>query len=84
VPHGLIHDWVAAAFIPDGTVQEIFAVIQDYDNHKNIYKPEVIDSRLIKGECSGHIKKEREQCPLSHTSWNGPARKRISTFSCLY
>ena len=48
VPHGLIHDWVAAAFIPDATVQEIFAVIQDYDNHKNIYKPEVIDSRLIK------------------------------------
>jgi len=48
VPSGLIHDWIAAAFIPDSTIREIFAVIQDYDNHKNIYKPEVIDSRLIR------------------------------------
>lgn len=47
VPNGLIHDWIAAAFIPDSTTKEVLAVIQDYDNHKNIYKPEVIDSRLI-------------------------------------
>jgi hypothetical protein len=48
VPSGLIHDWVAAAFIPASTIQQIFAVIQDYDNHKNIYKPEVVDSKLIR------------------------------------
>ncbi len=47
VPEGLIHDWIAAAFIPDATIQGVFAVIQEYDNHKKIYKPEVIDSRLI-------------------------------------
>jgi hypothetical protein len=47
VPSGLIHDWIAAAFIPNATIQGLFAVIQDYDNHKKIYKPEVIDSRLI-------------------------------------
>jgi hypothetical protein len=50
VPSGLIHDWIAAAFIPASTIQEIFAVIQDYDNHKNIYKPEVVDSKLIRRE----------------------------------
>jgi hypothetical protein len=48
VPSGLIHDWIGAAFIPDSSIQEIFAVIQDYDNHKNIYKPEVVDSKLIR------------------------------------
>ena len=48
VPSGLIHDWIAAAMIAASTIQEIFAVIQDYDNHKNIYKPEVIDSKLIR------------------------------------
>jgi hypothetical protein len=48
VPSGLIHDWIAAAFMPDSTIQEIFAVIQDYDHHKNIYQPDVIDSKLIK------------------------------------
>ena len=47
VPHGLIHDWIGAAFIPGATVEETLALIQDYDNHKNIYKPEVIDSRLV-------------------------------------
>jgi len=47
VPNGLIHDWIAAAFIPGSNIQEILAVIQDYDKHKNTYKPEVIDSKLI-------------------------------------
>ena len=47
VPSGLIHDWIAAAFIPGSNIQAILAVIQDYDNHKNTYKPEVVDSKLI-------------------------------------
>lgn len=50
VPHGLVHDWIAAAFIPAATINEVLAVIQDYDNHKNVYKPEVIDSKLISRE----------------------------------
>lgn len=47
VPNGLIHDWIGAALIPETTVEDTLALIQDYDNHKNIYKPEVIDSKLI-------------------------------------
>jgi hypothetical protein len=43
----LIHDWIGAAFIPDASLEDILTLIQDYNNHKNIYKPEVIDSRLI-------------------------------------
>ena len=27
--------------------KNVGALIQDYDNHKNIYKPEVMDSKLI-------------------------------------
>jgi hypothetical protein len=48
VPSGLIHDWIAVVFIPASTIQQIFAVIQDYDNHKNVYLPEVVDSKLIR------------------------------------
>jgi hypothetical protein len=48
VPAGLIHDWIAAAFIPDTTVKKTLALLQDYDNHKNTYQPEVIASKLIK------------------------------------
>lgn len=47
VADGLIHDWIGVALIPGATVAETLAFIQDYDNHKNIYKPEVIDSRLL-------------------------------------
>ncbi|SPE27721.1 conserved hypothetical protein [Acidobacteriia bacterium SbA2] len=47
VPEGLIHDWVGAAWIPGATVEQTLALVQDYDNHKNIYKPEVIDSKLL-------------------------------------
>ena len=47
VPNGLIHDWIAAAFVPAETTEKALALVQNYDNHKNIYQPEVIDSRLI-------------------------------------
>jgi len=47
VPNGLIHDWIGAAFIPGTSVAPTLALVQDYDNHKNIYMPEVIASKLI-------------------------------------
>ena len=47
VPSGLIHDWIGAAFIPGTTVAQTLERVQDYDHHKNIYRPEVMDSRLI-------------------------------------
>ena len=47
VPDGLIHDWIGAAYIPDTTLKKTLALIQDYDNHKSIYKPDVMDSKLI-------------------------------------
>ena len=47
VASGLIHDWIGAAWTPGTTVEATLALIQDYDNHKNVYQPEVIDSKLI-------------------------------------
>jgi len=47
VPNGLIHDWIGAAFIPGSTVDSVVSLVQDYDNHKSVYRPEVIASRLI-------------------------------------
>jgi hypothetical protein len=47
VPDGLIHDWIGTAFVSGTTVGDALALVQDYDNHKNIYKPEVIASKLI-------------------------------------
>jgi hypothetical protein len=47
VPDGLIHDWIGAVFIPGATLERTLRLVQDYNHHKDIYKPEVLDSRLI-------------------------------------
>lgn len=47
IPSGLIHHWVGVAFIPGVTLQQTLAVVQDYDNHQNIYKPDVQRSKLV-------------------------------------
>lgn len=50
IPNGLIHDWVGSAFVAGVSVDQALALVQDYDNHKNIYQPEVMDSKLISHE----------------------------------
>ena len=47
---GLVHDWRGAAFIPNTTLAKVLALVQDYDNHKNIYAPEVVRSRVLARE----------------------------------
>jgi hypothetical protein len=47
VPSGLIHDWIGCAWTPGTTIEATLALIQDYDNHAKIYKPEVIGSKLV-------------------------------------
>lgn len=47
VPHGLIHDWIGAAFIPGVTLPEVFAVVDDYTRYNEFYRPAVIDAALL-------------------------------------
>lgn len=47
VPDGLIHDWIGAAFVPGTTIAKTLAMVQDYNHHAEIYKPEQLASRLI-------------------------------------
>lgn len=47
VPHGMIHDWVGAMFIPQVTVEDVFAVVNDYDRYPEIYKPAVMGAKLL-------------------------------------
>jgi hypothetical protein len=50
IPNGLIHDWVGAVLVAGVTVEQALVLVQNYDNHKNIYQPDVIDSKLISRE----------------------------------
>src|SRR6266436_3274883 len=47
VPNGLIHHWIALSFIPNTTLQQVLALLQDYDHHEVIYKPDVVRSKLL-------------------------------------
>jgi hypothetical protein len=48
VADGLIHDWVVAVVVPHATPEQVVAVLQNYAAYKNVYKPDVIDSKVIR------------------------------------
>lgn len=47
LPDGLVHDWIGSVFISGATLPQVLAAVQDYDNHKKYYRPEVLDSKLL-------------------------------------
>jgi hypothetical protein len=47
VPNGMLQDWLGMMFIPNATIAQVRAVLQDYENYKNFYRPEVIESKLV-------------------------------------
>ncbi|MBZ5608068.1 MAG: hypothetical protein LAP38_07420 [Acidobacteriia bacterium] len=47
VPNGMLQDWLGLMFIPNATIRQVKAVLQDYGNYKNFYQPEVIESKLV-------------------------------------
>lgn len=47
VPHGLVHDWVGAIFIPGATIDSLWHVVHDYDHYRQIYRPAVTSSRTL-------------------------------------
>jgi hypothetical protein len=46
-PDALIHHWVGTIFIPGASLQQVLAVLQDYDRHDVYFKPEVVQSKTI-------------------------------------
>jgi hypothetical protein len=47
VPDGMVHHWVAVVFVPGVTLAQVLPVVRDYDHRAELYKPEVIASRLL-------------------------------------
>lgn len=46
-PKALIHHWMGAVFMPCTSLQQALELVQDYDRHQDIYKPEVVRSKLV-------------------------------------
>ena len=47
IPSGMVHHWRGTAFIAGSTVAQAVALLQDYDRHAEIYRPNVARSRTL-------------------------------------
>jgi len=47
IPGGLIHHWIGAGFISGATLAQTKAVLEDYENQKTSYYPDVRKSYLV-------------------------------------
>src|SRR5690348_5816675 len=47
MPDGMVHHWVGLVFIPGVSLAQVLPVVQDYDHRAELYKPEVIASKLV-------------------------------------
>jgi len=47
ISNGLIHHWVGAEFFPGARLDQVLAVLTDYDRYKDIYMPMIVKSKLL-------------------------------------
>jgi len=47
VPAGLVHHWIGAEFIPGARVDDVIAVIRNYNRYSEFYKPSVIEAKAL-------------------------------------
>ena len=47
VTGGLVHHWLAVAFIPHGTRDQAMALAEDYSRHPQLYAPDVQSARVL-------------------------------------
>jgi hypothetical protein len=47
IPSGLIHHWFGTISIPNAHLAELIAVLQDYNSYAAVYKPGVVESKLL-------------------------------------
>ena len=46
-PEAIIHHWLGAVFVPGANLRETLTLMQDYNHHQDVYRPEVVRSRLL-------------------------------------
>ena len=47
VPHGLIHHWLGVMFLPNVTLDQVMAVLVNYDHYGDYYKPFIAKSSVM-------------------------------------
>ena len=47
IPKGMVHHWVGTVLMPDVSLDQTMALVQDYDRYSEVYAPQVTESRVI-------------------------------------
>jgi hypothetical protein len=47
VPEGLIHHWIGSIFVPDVHLGTAVAVLQDFDQHAELFRPNIAQSKIL-------------------------------------
>src|SRR5579863_8589331 len=56
VPHGLIHHWVGAVFVPNITLDQVMSVLNSYDRYNEFYKPLITKVAVLeRGKDNGEL-----------------------------
>jgi hypothetical protein len=50
IPDGLIHHWIASIFVPGVKLQTAVTVLQDFDQHAALFKPNIVRSKILEQE----------------------------------
>lgn len=43
---GLVQDWRGAVFIPRTTLRDVLSIAQDFDHHRDFYKPDIENAKI--------------------------------------
>jgi hypothetical protein len=52
ISNGMITHWIGAVFVPGATLEQVSRVLSDYDRYKEIYRPVIVNSKLLDRESS--------------------------------
>ena len=81
VPDGLIHDWIGASFIPNTTLEQFHAVIDNYDQYQQIYRPTVVASHTISRAAGADSYAMRLLHKSSFLAWAVDTQDRVQPFT---
>jgi len=54
-PDGMIHHWIATVFIPGAALEQTLALVKDYDHHQDYYKPDVMQSKILRQDGDDYL-----------------------------
>ncbi|MBV8811849.1 MAG: hypothetical protein JO033_24525 [Acidobacteriaceae bacterium] len=63
IPHGLVHHWIGAAFIPGMHIDDVIGTVRDYDRYAEFYAPAVTGAQVI--EVSGDPERAPDRFTLT-------------------